>query len=82
MTNKIRIADLPKFDPSEHLKDEEGTAAYLTAAQEENDPALLAAALWTLPAHAARVRSPRPPASPARRFSPACCWSIVRRHDD
>ena len=45
MSKKIRIADLPDFDPAEHLKSEEDVAAYLTAIIEENDPALLAAAL-------------------------------------
>jgi probable addiction module antidote protein len=45
MTKKIRVADLPDFDPAEHLKDEEDIAAYLTIILEENDPALLAAAL-------------------------------------
>jgi probable addiction module antidote protein len=45
MTKKIRAADLPDFDPAEYLKDGEDMAAYLTAILEENDPALLAAAL-------------------------------------
>ena len=45
MTKKIRIADLPEFDPAEHLKSEEDVAAYLTAIIKENNPALLAAAL-------------------------------------
>jgi probable addiction module antidote protein len=45
MTKKIRVADLPDFDPAEQLKDEEDVAAYLTVVMEENDPALLAAAL-------------------------------------
>lgn len=45
MTQKIRVADLPDFDPAEYLKDEEEIAAYLTAVLDENDPALLAAAL-------------------------------------
>ncbi len=45
MTQKIRIADLPEFDPAEHLKSEEDVAAYLTAIMEANNPALLAAAL-------------------------------------
>lgn len=45
MTKKIRIADLPDFDPAEHLKDEDDMAAYLTIILEENDPSLLAAAL-------------------------------------
>ena len=45
MAKKTRIADLPEFDPVEHLKNEKDVAAYLTAIIEENDPALLAAAL-------------------------------------
>ncbi len=45
MTKKIRIADLPEFDPAEYLQTEEDVAAYLTAIMEDNDPALLAAAL-------------------------------------
>ena len=45
MTKKIRIADLPEFDPAEYLKSEQDIAAYLTAIMEDNDPALLAAAL-------------------------------------
>ncbi|MDR0439667.1 MAG: putative addiction module antidote protein [Candidatus Accumulibacter sp.] len=42
---KIKVSDLPEFDPSEHLKDEADIAAYLDAVLEENDAALLAAAL-------------------------------------
>jgi len=45
MTEKIKIADLPVFDPAEYLRDEEDVAAYLNAILEENDPALLTAAL-------------------------------------
>ena len=45
MVKKNRVADLPDFDPAEQLKDEEDVAAYLTIVMEENDPALLAAAL-------------------------------------
>ena len=45
MTKKIRLADLPDFDFSEHLDSEEALAEYLTAIMEENDPALLAVAL-------------------------------------
>ncbi len=45
MTKKYRISDLPNFDPAEQQKDEEDVAAYLTIIMEENDPALLAAAL-------------------------------------
>lgn len=45
MRKKIKVSDLPEFDPSEYLKDEEDIAAYLNAILEENDAALLAAAL-------------------------------------
>lgn len=45
MTDKIRIADLPEFDITEHLEDDQAIAEYLTIVLEENDPALLAAAL-------------------------------------
>ncbi|WPL17912.1 putative addiction module antidote protein [Thiorhodovibrio winogradskyi] len=45
MTEKIRIADLPEFDIAEHLEDDQAIAEYLTLVIEENDPALLAAAL-------------------------------------
>lgn len=45
MTNKIKIADLPEFDITEHLDSEEAIAAYLTAVIEENDPSELAHAL-------------------------------------
>lgn len=45
MTKKTRIADLPEFDAAEYLDDERAIAAYLTAILEENDPALLTAAL-------------------------------------
>jgi probable addiction module antidote protein len=45
MAKKIKVADLPEFDAAEYLDDEQAVAAYLTAVLEENDPALLAAAL-------------------------------------
>ena len=45
MTRKIKVADLPEFDISEHLDSEEAIAAYLTAVIEENDPSELAHAL-------------------------------------
>lgn len=45
MSKKIKVSELPIFDPAEHLKDEGDIAAYLTVVLEENDPALLAAAL-------------------------------------
>lgn len=45
MTKKIRIADLPEFDITEHLDSEEAIAAYLTMVIEENKPSELAHAL-------------------------------------
>jgi probable addiction module antidote protein len=45
MTKRIKVSELPEFDVAEHLNSEEDVAAYLTAVLEENDPALLAAAL-------------------------------------
>ncbi|MBK5969441.1 MULTISPECIES: addiction module antidote protein [Thiorhodovibrio] len=52
MTEKIRIADLPEFDITEHLEDDQAIAEYLTIVLEENDPNALAQALGT----AARAR--------------------------
>lgn len=45
MGEKIRVADLPEFDPAEHLDSARAIAEYLTAMIEDGDPALLAAAL-------------------------------------
>ena len=45
MTKKIRIADLPDFDVTEYLDSELAIAEYLTVVMEDNDAALLAAAL-------------------------------------
>ncbi len=45
MTEKIKIADLPDFDITEHLDSDQAIAEYLTIVLEDNDPALLAAAL-------------------------------------
>jgi probable addiction module antidote protein len=45
MTEKIRIADLPEFDIAEHLEDDQAIAEYLTIVLEEDDPALLTAAM-------------------------------------
>ena len=45
MTKTIKVSNIPEFYASEYLNSEEGVAAYLTAILEENDPALLAAAL-------------------------------------
>lgn len=48
MTKKIKAADLPEFDMTEHLPDEQAIAEYLTVVLEENDPAALADALGTI----------------------------------
>jgi len=45
MTEKIKIADLPEFDMTEHLDSDQAIAEYLTIVLEDGDPALLAAAL-------------------------------------
>ena len=45
MTKKIKVSELPEFDAAEYLNSEEEVAAYLTTVLDENDPALLAAAL-------------------------------------
>ncbi len=45
MSKKIKISELPEFDMAEHLEDDKAIAEYLTVVIEENDPALLAAAL-------------------------------------
>lgn len=45
MSKKIKIADLPDFDAAEYLDSEQAIAEYLSIMMEENDPALLAAAL-------------------------------------
>ncbi len=52
MIKKIRVADLPDFDPADHLKDEADIAAYLSLVIEEGDPGELARALGV----AARAR--------------------------
>jgi probable addiction module antidote protein len=45
MADKIRIADLPDFDVTEYLDDDQAIAEYLTLVLDEDDPGLLAAAL-------------------------------------
>lgn len=45
MSKKTKIADLPEFDITEHLKSDEDIAAYLTMVIEENNPSELAHAL-------------------------------------
>jgi DNA-binding phage protein len=38
MSDKIRIADLPEFDVTEYLDDDQAIAGYLTVVLEEDDP--------------------------------------------
>ena len=45
MKKKIRLTDIPDLDFAEHLDTDQAVAEYLTVILEENDPALLAAAL-------------------------------------
>lgn len=45
MVKKVKVSELSEFDAAEYLNNEEDMAAYLTLVFEENDPALLAAAL-------------------------------------
>lgn len=45
MKKKIRVQDLPEFDPAEHLKDEADIAEYLTLVIEGGDSSELAHAL-------------------------------------
>ncbi len=45
MSKKIKVPHLPEFDMSEFLEDDQAIAEYLTVVIEENDSALLAAAL-------------------------------------
>ena len=45
MPKKIKLSELPDFDFAEHLDSDEAVADYLSIIMEENDPALLAAAL-------------------------------------
>jgi probable addiction module antidote protein len=45
MTETIRVAELPAFDPAEHLREEADIAEYLTQVIEDGDPSELAHAL-------------------------------------
>ena len=45
MSKKLKVSELQEFDAAEYLSTEEDGAAYLTTVLEENDPALLAAAI-------------------------------------
>jgi probable addiction module antidote protein len=45
MDTKIKISELPDFDPAEYLKDEQDIQLYLSLVIEENDPSELGHAL-------------------------------------
>jgi len=45
MSKKIRVPDLPNFDPAEYLKDDADIAAYLSVVIEKGDVGELAHAL-------------------------------------
>jgi probable addiction module antidote protein len=45
MTKKTKVSELQEFDAAEYLSSDEEVAAYLTTILEENDAALLAAAI-------------------------------------
>ncbi|NVO05782.1 MAG: putative addiction module antidote protein [Rhodoferax sp.] len=45
MTKKTKVSELQEFDAAEYLNSDEDVAAYLTSILEENDAALLAAAI-------------------------------------
>lgn len=42
---KVKVADLPVFDAVDYLKSDQDCAEYLSAALEDGEPALIAAAL-------------------------------------
>lgn len=45
MTEKIKISELPEFDVTEYLENDQAIAEYLTIVLEENDPAAFIHAL-------------------------------------
>ena len=45
MKKRIKIAELPEFDPTRYLVNDKALAAYLTDILEADDPGLLASAL-------------------------------------
>ena len=48
MTRKIRVSELPDFDPAEYLCDAQDITGYLSAVLEEDDPNAVIEALGTI----------------------------------
>ncbi len=48
MNQKIRISELPDFDPAEYLRDADDIAGYLSAVLEEGDTGAVIEALGTI----------------------------------
>lgn len=48
MIKTIKVSELPEFDATEYLEDEQAIAEYLTVVLEENDHSALVAALGTI----------------------------------
>ena len=82
MDKKIKISELPEFDATRYLEDEEDIAMYLTCVLEENDAALLAAALGDIAkargmAEVARIDRSHAPAWECRVDAPASSGESV-----
>ncbi len=72
MKKKVRLADMPDLDFAEHLDTDQAVAQYLTVILEENDPALLAAALGDIARARVCVKLQKRPALAAKRFIKLC----------
>ena len=82
MDKTIKISELPEFDATRYLEDEQDIAMYLTCVLEENDAALLAAALGDIAkargmAEVARIDRSHAPAWECRVDAPASSGESV-----
>jgi hypothetical protein len=59
MSEAIKISDLPEFDVTDYLTDNKAIADYLTAVLEDDDSALLAAALGNIARARGTAASPK-----------------------
>ncbi|MES2075061.1 MAG: hypothetical protein V4462_05510 [Pseudomonadota bacterium] len=68
MSQRIKVAELPGFDPAAYLDSEETIGAYLADVLAANDAALLAAALDDIARAraAAAAKAAAPPTPPSR----------------